>query len=392
MRKARFRRAFSPLLLLLAPLVLSGCWSQHELPELGFVMGVALDEAGDGNIALTAQIYRPTPSGTSQGKSRSGSAFVNIRTEDNSVEEAIRDIPLHLGRRAQWSHMRLILVSERIAARRNVGELLDVFYRDHEPRLTASVAVTEGDAAEFLTRPPLVEQTTSQQLLRAMQDSYSNAGKTIKSNLLLMGMEMLGGNGDAALPYVSKKMKGGSFTVAGAALLKKGKMVGMLESKYVEGLLMLRDSYPSGMQNLPCPGQPDKTESVEVLSYSRRLKPVLSEDHPSVLLNADVAVAIGELKCTVIKTKKDEQKFVNRLEQLFAGEISETYELLQQQRIDVIGIGQRIFAHHPALWRKWKPDWERRFAAMPLSVRVHIQIVTSGTSISRPAVDAEGAK
>lgn len=370
--------------------VLSGCWSQYELPQLGFVMGVALDEGDDGNIELTAQIYRPTPSGTSQGKSRTGSMYVNVVTKDRSVEEAIRDIPIHLGRKAQWSHMRMILISDRIAAHRNIGELLDMYYRDHEPRLTAAVAVTRGKAGEYLDKQPLVEQTTSQQLLRVMKTSSRESGKTVDSNLLNMAVQMLSGNGDAALPYLYATQGKDTFSTSGVALIKNGRMIGDLDSKHIEGLLMLRNNYRSAMQNLPCPGQPNVSESVEILKFSSRLKVHLSE-RPRLQMDANATIAIGELKCTTIQNKQDEEKFIRRLQQSLTDEIMATYEQLQRKKTDIIGVGQRVYAVQPALWRKWKPDWEKRFSEIPLRIRLQLKVITTGTSEGRPAVTGKGA-
>ncbi|MBB6735197.1 Ger(x)C family spore germination protein [Cohnella zeiphila] len=384
------RRFLLSALLLSLP-VLSGCWSQFELPQLGFVMGVALDEGEDGNIEMTSQIYRPTPSGTSQGKSRTGSMYVNIVTKDLSVEEAIRDIPIHLGRKAQWSHMRMILISDRIAAHRNIGELLDMYYRDHEPRLTAAVAVTRGKAGEYLDKHPLVEQTTSQQLLRVMETSYHDSGKTVESNLLYMAEQMLSGNGDAALPYLYATQGKDTFSTAGVALIKNGRMIGILDSKHTEGLLMLRNKYQSGMQNLPCSGQPNRSESVEILKFSSRLKVHLSE-RPRLQMDAYATLAIGELKCTTIQNNQDEQKFIRRLRQSLTDEIMATYDQLQREKTDIIGVGQRVYAVQPALWRKWKPDWEKRFSEIPLQIRLRLKIVTTGTSEGRPAVTGKGSE
>ena len=43
-------------------------------------------------------------------------------------------------------------------------------------------------------------------------------------------------------------------------------------------------------------------------------------------------------------------------------DIKNTLALLQKQKMDVLGIGTRIYRKDPDLWYRLKPDWEERFS------------------------------
>jgi len=76
-------------------------------------MAIALDKGKGGVLELTTQIYRPTNTKSVSGGTYKQARNLLIRTSDDSLFEAIRDIPLHLGSKAKWSHLRIILVGER---------------------------------------------------------------------------------------------------------------------------------------------------------------------------------------------------------------------------------------------------------------------------------------
>ncbi len=132
-------------------IMLPGCWSKKELTELGFVMGIAFDQGKDGKIEMLTQVYRPT-SVQSTASALTRVSSINIKTSDDSVMEAVRDITIHLGRKAQFSHMRIIVVGEKLARSVNIGKLLDLFYRDHEPRSSVSLAIAKGKASKMLEK------------------------------------------------------------------------------------------------------------------------------------------------------------------------------------------------------------------------------------------------
>ena len=130
---------------LAALFLLTGCWDRAELPEKGFVMGVAIDKQRSGKISLTTQIFKP-----SQGVSAIGGKAAKCSLPQCYDSERI-DIPepfeifrINLGRKAQWSHTRLIIIGEKLARKQEINEILEFFYRDHEPRLTIAHHDREG--------------------------------------------------------------------------------------------------------------------------------------------------------------------------------------------------------------------------------------------------------
>ncbi|WP_373232710.1 Ger(x)C family spore germination protein [Cohnella sp.] len=370
--------------------VLTGCWDRAELPEKGFVMGVALDLVKGGKIALNTQVYRPTQ-GVMTGAKPPETTYMNITTENNTVSRAIRDIPINLGRKTQWSHIRIIIIGEKLARERKILDLLDIFYRDHEPRLTVPVMIGKGKAAQYLKIKPLIENTTSQQLAQSGKSTASNSGKTIFANLLQLGLQLKSEVGNALVPYVYFTDDPPTVTnVAGAAMIKKGKLVGRMDPRQAEDLQMLKGEYKSGMHDIPCPKSSPKSpkfESVEVLNFQSKMKPsILSENSLKARISIKMEVALVELTCSKIMTVEDEKKFTKNVEETIKERLEGMTDWLKHKKFDALELGNKVYKENPHLWKQWKKDWDNRFARTPFDIDVKVRIINSGTVIPKPAL------
>ncbi|MGO4548777.1 Ger(x)C family spore germination protein [Paenibacillus sp. 2TAB23] len=373
------------LFVLCSLLPLSGCWSKFELTERGFVMGVALDQGENGDIEILTQIYRPSSAQTISSATTNASS-INIKTNDQSVMEAIRDIPIHLGRKAQWSHLRVIIIGEKLARSNNLGHLLDLFYRDHEPRGSISLMIAKGNAGKLFMKKPLIEQTTAQQFLRTKESSYITSAKTIDNTLLDLMLQLRGASGDAMVAYVYEdKDAKDIFSAAGLALLKKGKLKVVIPASKVEGLLMLRNDYRSGVIEVKCPGGNGENETAEILSLQAKTKPIFKGEQISVNTEIQADIAIGELKCTNINTYGMEQQFVKKVEDEILKQLNSTIKFLQSNQMDVIGIADKIYRANPRKWEQLKEGWDERFSEITFNIKLKLRLVTSGTISSKPA-------
>lgn len=386
-------RTFGTAALTIVVLVfLTGCWNRVELDTYAFVQGVAIDEAKNGEeIELTIQFYRPMTGSKQQTGGPSRESYVNIKTRDKSLFEAVRDMTIHIGRKAQWSHMRVLIIGEELARKRNIGEILDFFSRDHEPRATISIMIGKDKADIYLEKgKPFVETSMGQQLRESELVAHQNTGKSLKSYFINLMLELKGETGVAAVPYVyfDPKNMPISSPVTGVALMKKGKMISVLPSKRIESLLMLKDEYKGGILQVECPGESNKkmkkVEAVEVAALKTKLKVKIKGDSVSVHVSTKIDGYFGELVCTTLNSPEDVEKFNERVQKVVEQDIKSTLALLQKQKMDVLGIGTRIYRKDPDLWYRLKPDWEERFSSIPFTVEVKANIFNTGANLGEP--------
>lgn len=370
-------------------LALSACGDRAELPEKAYVMGIALDESDKGSIELTVQIFRPSQT---IGKGKTGKSYVTVRTEDHSVLEAIRDITIHLGRKAQWSHMRVILVGERLARKVSMPRLLDFFYRDHEPRLTSHLLITQGRASSYLDKSPYIENTISQQFFLSEKASSRSSGKTPSLSLLDLALQTKGKSATALVPYLYINTLQGmsSPSVAGAAALIDGKLRTIVPSTSMEGVMLLNGNYKSGIVEVPCadarntPGRFMAADSVEILRTANSRRHRIVGDRVHIVIEQKAFVVLSELECERTDTMQDERKFVERTAEAMKTMMSESFDWLKKNRIDALGIGNWVYGHAPGTWKRWQADWPQRFSETTFEIRVNVILLSTGTTVGEP--------
>jgi len=372
-------------LLLIACLLiyLTGCWSSNELPDFGFLMGVSVDQAGEGKIELNAHVYAPTVSSVGQSSGGGKPLYTNVKMIDRSIFNASRNLTRYLGRKAQWSHMRVILIGEQFAKENDIGEFLDSFYRDHEVRLTTFVIITQGKAADYWKEKPFIEQTMGQQLRRIIENSGKFSGTTNHAQLIDIASQLNSKVKIVMVPYikpVNEKQK--TPYSSGVSIIKRGKMVARLTSGDTKNILMLTNGFEKGSIDFPCMSNGTKAkgkeEALELASVTTKISPIITKNPPTIHMETKIEGMASELRCTSITNEKEVEKLENHIAKGVKSEIEALIEHVQKKKLDVLGIGNRLYRQDPALWRKWEKDWDNRFANIRFIVDVEVSVKGTG--------------
>ncbi|AJY77801.1 hypothetical protein VN24_16730 [Paenibacillus beijingensis] len=371
------------LFLMLMPL--TGCWNAVELDQWGFVQGIAIDTGKNNMIELTVQFYKPggeESGGKKGGGSSGGGETVNLKTRDASVFEAIRDITIHLGRKAQWSHMRVIIIGEDLAKKTELGDILDFFMRDHEPRPTVAVAIGQGKAARYLTSKPFLESSMGMQLRKSEKMSHQFAGKTLRATLMDLAHQLKNETQVVMMPFIYFDPKSQPFeaAVTGLMIVKNGKMVQKVPPNKIEGLLMLIDKYQGGIIQVPCSNR-SKEKVMEAIEVDKvKTKFTVKTNGESISGHALVSIDgyAGALSCSSLETSEEVEQFNKKAAATVQQKLQKVALYFQQQKLDVFGIGDRIFRKNPALWSRLKPEWEDRVARIPINISVKVNTYNNG--------------
>jgi spore germination protein KC len=365
-------------------ILLTGCWNSYELTDFAFLMGVSIDQAEDGKVEINAQIYSPVETVGGTG-GRDKPSYNNIKTINNSLFDASRDLPRLLGRKAQWGHTRLILIGEDIAKNHNIEKVLDFFYRDHETRFTMYVMITEGKAADFFEKKPFIERTVAQQL-RAMTDSSQRyASKTQQAMLLDIAIQMNSKVQTAIIPYVKLKSKEtNSPHVEGVVIVSKGQLVEQLSSDQTEKLLMLINDYKQGVIEFPCLDGGDKKElkeNLEVYSVTTKMTPNFTKGPPTVHMVTKIKGVIGELQCSKVTSEEEVKKLEEHIEKTLKEKLVALIEQSQEKKVDILDLGNELYKKNPALWKKWEKEWNNRYADIQFVNDVEVTVESTGLSL-----------
>ncbi|TVY02371.1 Ger(x)C family spore germination protein [Cohnella terricola] len=369
-------------------LLTAGCWDNHELDEYGFVQAVAIDRTEADQIQLTTHFYNPSGKTEMSGGSKSSAKGINIRTSGDTIFEAIRDIPTRFGRKAKWDHMRVILIGERLARTQNIREILDYFSRDHEPRGTVLPLVTEGSAEDYLKIKPFIEQTIGQQYKKMESNGALYSAKTSNIPLYELAIHLKSPSNTSDIPYIHKSPSGKEAIVSRIAVIKGSKLVHILEEKDTEAYLMLVDKYQSGILEFPCmgsaQGQVNNKESLEVVSFKSNLGPRVNGNDVTVGVKIEIKGTIGELRCSRLKSVEDTKRFERRIADQVQARLEHAISIFKAQKLDVIGIGDRLYRRNLQQWKRLEPNWDERFAQSRYDIRVNVQVLNTGMNVGTP--------
>ncbi|MCU6795540.1 Ger(x)C family spore germination protein [Paenibacillus sp. WQ 127069] len=366
----------------------AGCWDNNELDEYGYVQAVAIDRTKDDLIQLTTLFYNPSSKKETGASGKPAEKGINIQTSGETIFEAIRDITKKFGRKPKWDHMRVILIGEQLAKTQNIREVLDFFSRDQEPRGTVLPLIAEGSAGDFLKIQPFIEQTIGQQYKKMETSGSLYSAKTSSIPLYDLAIQLKSPSKTSAIPYIHKNGSQNKAEVSGVAFIKDGKLVHILEETDTEAFMMLTDKYMSGILEFPCiniaKDQVQNKESFEVLSFNSKVTPIVEDDVVSIGVNIRIEGTVGELRCSLLKTKEDVERFEHTITDMVKKQLQHAISIFKRQELDAIGIGNQIYRKNPKLWKRLEPTWNKRLAQSQFQIDVDVEVLSTGMNVGTP--------
>lgn len=163
------------LILLLVPLILSGCYNYRELNDLGIMTAVSIDyDAEKDNFNIIAQLVNPVKQQdtTSIGEP----IIVNFESSAKSVQEAFRNIIVESPRKIYGSHLQIVILSEEVA-REHLPEVLDFIIRDPELRAEFKVIIARNnESLKGISIQTLLDNLSSSNILESLEKQSEYLG------------------------------------------------------------------------------------------------------------------------------------------------------------------------------------------------------------------------
>ncbi|MBD2844983.1 Ger(x)C family spore germination protein [Paenibacillus sp. IB182496] len=368
------RAALLLILLLSATGGLTSCGGM-ELNERAFVLGIALDLDEHQQYRVTTQLYS---SGQERSDNPATGNVINIVSHGASIGEGVRDITLHLGRKAQWGHTQMLLIGEQLARSPRFREALDFFYRDDEPRLTLRLTVVKGEAGPYLEHHAYIEKSVSRQARNIQHISKKFSGKTTERNMLQLALDLHSESGIAVLPYADDTgNRETRIYYKGGAIMRNGRMVARLNAKQMPYYLMLKGDYSSGFLGMPC-SDGGSSESLEILALQRRVKLHPQGEELQVQYSLQISAIARELSCTALRTEQDAERYTARIDRYLEEQLDRFSRGFMEQGLDVLALGDAVHRRYPRVWTSWKPDWDKRLPRIRPRIDVQVHVVNLG--------------
>ncbi|QGQ97610.1 Ger(x)C family spore germination protein [Paenibacillus psychroresistens] len=366
-----------------------GCTDFVEPNQLAFVIGSAIDDAGDGEIEVSHQIVIPSKlnSPAKGGGSSESESFVVISAKGKDIFQASQNIQRKMSRRLMLNHRILIAISEEYFKKNDVSKLFDKLNRDPANNLRdISILIKGGSAKEFLMLKHPLEHLSS---IAAGKELQLNGMRSFSSRQL--AIEYLSEGIRPLIPVLqignskpnNKEMLPIAVFSGFAVLNKKLKVRGFLDN--VEGTRAAWMSGKGTLQGVTIPWKDGNgTLSFRFTHLQRRVQSVRGKDPTHIVLSVKAQAYLLENTTSLDMSDVDNminvQKYLNEQMQK---ELQLTMDKVQHWGPDVFGIGEHLHRKYPYWWKLQKDDWDEKFKKTDVSIKANILLRSIGTSGER---------
>jgi len=346
-----------------------------DIQKTAIILAAGVDKA-DEEFTLTAQISVPKGD-----KSQGGSSAVNLTTSGKTVSDCVSNLYSETGWVPKFIFCGLIVLGED-TAKEDIFGSLDYFLRNEYMDDSCLVALCEGSAKELLTSQNAIDDTSSFAVEKLFSDAAEKSGRVSKTTLKELAVDYYGTSHSGYLPYLVKEeqtnedeeggsSQGGSgsggessqgqggqkkyvYRASTTALLKEGKLVGMLDENQTLFFNLLRGKVKFGTITVDAEGKSqtvviNKNDGGVSLDMKGTPKIKLSLDLAVALYNADRPSPASELG-----DKNISQETKQTIEDMLTGGVKEVWGKVAETDCDLFYVLRDLYRSSPKKYEEWK--------------------------------------
>jgi spore germination protein KC len=384
-------RAICLIIIILAnTLLCSGCWNYREIEKLAIVAGMAIDmDKIDKRYILTVEIATPDPS-----EKGGGSKSEIYETKGATIFEAVRNLIVEIGRRAYWSHSKVIIISKSIAEEQGIASVLDFVYRDSETRRDVLVLISdESTAGEVLKEAFNVEDLLSFRIDASVR-SQKGIARFPKTELREVVGNFKSEDSAMLVPLIRiNKFKGendNTTEVFGSAILKSDKVVGYLNGDETKMAIWLQGKLKGGLFIARDMLNSEEDMTFEIYWNKTKKKVELSDSELKIRISIKTDVGIAEAAGAIdFSDEKNFKSIKAEAEKRLKTQLEAVLKKVQQDyKADIFDFEEEVEVHQNKQWKKIKSNWSEVFASMPVDINTEITIRGSAL-VSKPIKGGE---
>lgn len=374
------------LSLFLSLSLLSGCGNSRELNQYAIVLGTAIDLTEDGEIELSVQFLNPEAGGNSSGGGGSGGggngSFSIVRTGKGlTVSDAASKLQELIPRKLFWGHCKVFVFGERLV-KEGISDVLDYIVRAPYTREQAKLFVSKGDAKQILYVQPPMEKVSSR-VIRLLSELNILMSITVIDFVQMM----ISVSNDSYLPYVdilppNSASESGQETVpfiTGTAVLKHGKLVGVLDDRLTRGIMWMKNDIKDSQVVVKNPlGKGSITLSP--FQATTHLVPIIKNGQWKIIVKSRAKGEIIENETNIDLMNPQIVRIVEKqIENDISKRIQKSFNKLQKDmNADIVDIAETFERKYTNEFKKVKDHWDEKFKNIQLEIDVDAHITGPG--------------
>ncbi|MFD2671373.1 Ger(x)C family spore germination protein [Marinicrinis sediminis] len=371
---------------------LTGCWNRRELNEVAIAMGMSIDAAPHNQYRVAVQVVVPSQVSS---KTRTGemAQVTTYEATHNSVLECIRQMSTVSPRKIYFSHLRILIIGEKLA-KQGVAGALELLSRDQEFRNDFYVALGKGHPAENFLKvlTPLVH-IPAEKLFDSLDNSSKVWAPTVgvplsdflyqiidKGRQPVLTTLEIKGNGD--IDMTSENVKNiDTPTVleyTGLSIFNKEKLIGYMDQVESKGYNYITGNVRNAVGSVPC--EDEGHWVIEVLRAKTNIESMLQHGKPAFSVYIAVEANVAELKCKLdLSDPEVISKMEGMVEEHARKTLLESIRKAKELKADVFGFGQVLHRQHPKVWKPIASEWDQHFTEVDIAVNFDVTLRRTGT-------------
>lgn len=417
---------------ILLVMFLSSCYDAREIGDYAYISMLGIDEGVSDTLRLTFHIPEFQTSGNDNGGGGGSGSNEKEKTDKEvisldapSLLSGVAILNNSVSKILNFMHMKAIIISEKMAQKEEVGEIVAGFMRYRQIRGTTNIIICKGTAQEFIKalkpyQGNLITETIDELIkvssntgfitdftFRDMYDRIKlpltqflgtygavNEGKNLKDDGHGPGFTGYKIPGD----YLAGEapLKGGpKVELCGSAVFYEGKMVGTLTGFETQMVRLVYGTLKRVAFTIQDPLSPNMYIPIEIKEFEKpKVRIDLSSDRPKIQLDIKLE---GDITSIPSRIHYEDIKYNKILEQTFEqfikSGLERTFQKGQELKADIFDFGTTALKQFLTIpqWEEYK--WGEKFVEAELDARVDFVIRRTGKIIgSEPINSPEGKK
>ena len=366
------KRLFCALLMLnVLGIFCTGCWNYREINNMSIVAGAAIDKTSDGKYKLSIEIIDLKAAVGVEAQVHSK----KLECYGASIVDAVRNAISFNANKLYWGHTEILIISKDVA-KEGIVQILDVFSRDPEFRLSIDILVSKEDTAEEILDSQSITTEVRSYELNKMLDLEKELEKAPKVEIYEF-INSLGESGiSSVMPVVGLLNHSGQETsqLSGPAVFNKDKLRYMFDQEDTKYFLFVMNKIKGGLLVVN-----DSDITLKIIRNKTKLKPVYTNGKLHFEINIKTKTSMSEIDFTKFRNMKDIDKIQIEAQKILKSRVENVIKAVQNEYgIDIFGFGRSVRQDIPELWKKINPDWDTIFKSVPVNVNVDVKISNSG--------------
>lgn len=357
------------ILILIATLILTGCYDSAEINDRDYIFAVGIDKGEGGNLIFTAEIPK-----INEGSEEERIIYT---LESENLSNFYDDSFMKSEKVISDRLMQVIVIGESVAEDAETFErLFDEIQRSPQINRRVKIAVAKGDAKAIIETEipnnPIVGRYLSEMLIK-LKKSNDQSIYTFDEALL-----NLQGFGCGLIPLVEKSED--SLKIEKAAVMKDYKIIGNLNSLENEIVLLILDPKTSSLNNINIniEGSLISLGSVNIKT-TKKIK--LVEDQ--LTLDYYITLYCFVEAFTLNNKSLADKEFIDKIKEAAANYMTEQTEptinkIQKIYKADLLKIKNDLYKYHSIKYKKIEDKYDQVFENADINVHYAVNIMSTG--------------